>query len=128
MRAPEDGMATFRIEVGHTNGVKPGNIVGAIANEANIDSKVIGRIEIYDDYSTLDLPADLPKDLLDYLKTVWVAGQQLNITRDGETPPPKKAGAPKKSFGAERGGERSAATKPGYKSDKPSYTKKPRTT
>ncbi|MFC5461443.1 DEAD/DEAH box helicase [Massilia niabensis] len=124
MRAPEDGMATFRIEVGHTNGVKPGNIVGAIANEANIDSKVIGRIEIYDDYSTLDLPADLPKDLLDHLKTVWVAGQQLNITRDGETPPPKKAGAPKKSFGAERG----AMGKPGYKSDKPSYTKKPRTT
>ncbi|MDB5747498.1 MAG: helicase [Massilia sp.] len=124
MRAPEDGMATFRIEVGHTNGVKPGNIVGAIANEANIDSKVIGRIEIYDDYSTLDLPADLPKDLLDHLKTVWVAGQQLNITRDGETPPPKKAGAPKKSFGAERG----ATAKPGYKSDKPSYTKKPRTT
>ena len=122
MRAPEDGMATFRIEVGHTNGVKPGNIVGAIANEANIDSKVIGRIEIYDDYSTLDLPADLPKDMLDHLKTVWVAGQQLNITRDGETPPPKKAGAPKKSFGAERG------AKPGYKSDKPSYTKKPRTT
>jgi hypothetical protein len=34
MRAPEEGMATYRIEVGHANGVKPGNIVGAIANEA----------------------------------------------------------------------------------------------
>jgi ATP-dependent RNA helicase DeaD len=117
-RAPDEGMATFRIEVGHANGVKPGNIVGAIANEANIDSKLIGRIEIYDDFSTLDLPADMPPDLIDHLKTVWVAGQQLNITRDGETPPPKKA-APKKSFGAER----RYGEKPGFKSDKPPFKK-----
>ena len=94
MKPQEEGMGTFRIEVGHAHGVKPGNIVGAIANEAGIESKFIGRIEIYDDYSTLDLPSDMPPDLIDHLKTVWVAGQQLNITRDGETPPPKKAGAP----------------------------------
>jgi ATP-dependent RNA helicase DeaD len=79
-------MATYRIEVGHAHGVKPGNIVGAIANEAGIESRYIGRIEIYDDHSTLDLPADLPPDLVEHLRKVWVAGQQLNITRDGETP------------------------------------------
>ncbi|RBA24756.1 DEAD/DEAH box helicase [Herminiimonas fonticola] len=97
-RAPDEGMQTFRIEVGHAHGVKPGNIVGAIANEANLDSKYIGRIEIYDDYSTLDLPNSLPSDMLDHLKKVWVAGQQLNITADGEAsaqsaaaPAPKKA-------------------------------------
>jgi len=112
MRDPEPGMATYRIEVGHANGVKPGNIVGAIANEGNIESRHIGRIEIYDDYTTLDLPSDLPKDLVDHLKTVWVAGQQLNITRDGEeVPAPKKAGGAKKSFGAER----RAAEKPTFK-------------
>ncbi|MFC3459396.1 MULTISPECIES: DEAD/DEAH box helicase [Massilia] len=112
MRDPEPGMATYRIEVGHANGVKPGNIVGAIANEGGIESKYIGRIEIYDDFTTLDLPDDLPKDLVDHLKTVWVAGQQLNITRDGEeAPPPKKAAGPKKSFGAER----RMAEKPGFK-------------
>ncbi|NYS35958.1 DbpA RNA binding domain-containing protein, partial [Streptococcus danieliae] len=49
-RPADAGMQTFRIEVGHQHGVKPGNIVGAIANEAGIDSKNIGRIEIYDDY------------------------------------------------------------------------------
>jgi ATP-dependent RNA helicase DeaD len=97
-RPAEEGMGTFRIEVGHSHGVKPGNIVGAIANEAGIESKYIGRIEIYDDFSTLDLPADLPPDLLDHLKTVWVAGQQLNITRDGEAPAVKKSfGGPKKA-------------------------------
>jgi ATP-dependent RNA helicase DeaD len=111
MREPEPGMATYRIEVGHANGVKPGNIVGAIANEGGIESKYIGRIEIYDDFTTLDLPDDLPKDLVDHLKTVWVAGQQLNITRDGEEPPAKKAAGPKKSFGAER----RMAEKPGFK-------------
>ena len=83
-RTPEPGMQTFRIEVGHAHGVKPGNIVGAIANEAGLDSKYIGRIEIYDDYSTLDLPDSMPDDLLSHLKTVWVAGRQLQISREGE--------------------------------------------
>jgi ATP-dependent RNA helicase DeaD len=100
VRAANPGMQTFRIEVGHAHGVKPGNIVGAIANEAGLDSKNIGRIEIYDDYSVLDLPEDLPAALLDQLKTVWVAGQQLKISRDGaqtatsEKPAARKAPSP----------------------------------
>ncbi|MDB5906126.1 MAG: ATP-dependent helicase [Massilia sp.] len=111
-RPPEPGMGTFRIEVGHAHGVKPGNIVGAIANEAGIESKYIGRIEIYDDYSTLDLPADMPPDLLDHLKKVWVAGQQLNITRDGEAPAGKGAGsAPAKKAGDRRFAEKGSFPK-----------------
>ena len=86
VRPADAGMQTFRIEVGHSHGVKPGNIVGAIANEAGLDSKHIGRIEIYDDYSVLDLPDTIPNELLDQLKGVWVAGQQLRISRDGEAP------------------------------------------
>jgi ATP-dependent RNA helicase DeaD len=104
-------MGTFRIEVGHSHGVKPGNIVGAIANEAGIESKFIGRIEIFDDYSMLDLPVDMPSDVVDHLKTVWVAGQQLNITRDGEAPAVKKAGAPKKAGGDRRFEEKAAGPK-----------------
>ncbi len=103
-RPQEDGMGSFRIEVGHSHGVKPGNIVGAIANEAGIESKHIGRIEIYDDYSTLDLPADLSPDLIEHLKKVWVAGQQLNITRDGEKPAVKKPSGPRKEGGPKPGG------------------------
>lgn len=82
VRPADPGMQTFRIEVGHAHGVKPGNIVGAIANEANIDSKNIGRIEIYDNYSVLDLPEALPAASFEHLKTVRVAGQQLQISRD----------------------------------------------
>ena len=96
VREAEPGMATFRIEVGHQHGVKPGNIVGAIANEADMPAKYMGRIEIYDDYSTIDLPDDMTQELIDHLKTVWVAGQQLNMTRDGVEAP--IAAAPKKKF------------------------------
>jgi ATP-dependent RNA helicase DeaD len=78
---PEAGMETFRIEVGHMHGVKPGNIVGAIANEAELDSKYIGRIDIHDDHSILDLPEGMPKPLLMHLKKVRVAGQALRLQK-----------------------------------------------
>ena len=110
-REAEPGMATYRIEVGYAHGAKPGNIVGAIANEAGIPSKLIGRIEIYDDYSTLDLPDDMTPELVQHLKGVWVAGRQLQITRDGEEAP---AQAPKKSF-AKKGVERRLSEKPAGK-------------
>ncbi|MBD8634992.1 MULTISPECIES: DEAD/DEAH box helicase [unclassified Stenotrophomonas] len=79
--APEQGMETFRIEVGHQHGVKPANIVGAIANEAGLESRFIGRIDIHDGFSVLDLPTDMPQDVLTHLKKVWVSGQQLNMRR-----------------------------------------------
>jgi ATP-dependent RNA helicase DeaD len=74
-------MELFRIEVGHNHGVKPGNIVGAIANETGIDGDHIARIRIEDDYSTVELPAGMPKELIEELKKIRVAGQQLNISR-----------------------------------------------
>jgi len=77
-------METYRIEVGHNHGVKPGNIVGAIANETGIDGDHIARIRIQDDYSTVELPAGIPKELFEELKKVRVAGQQLNISKMGE--------------------------------------------
>jgi len=79
-QAPEEGMQRFRIEVGHDHKVKPGNIVGAIANEADIDSKYIGRINIFDDHSLVDLPEGMPKELMKSLKKARVMGQALNIT------------------------------------------------
>jgi ATP-dependent RNA helicase DeaD len=83
---PEDGMVRYRIEVGKDHNVEPKNIVGAIANEAGLDSQYIGRINSYDNYSTVDLPDGMPKDVFKHLKRVWVCGRQLNITLDGPTP------------------------------------------
>ena len=73
-------METYRIEVGNSHGVKPGNIVGAIANETGIDGEHIARIKIEENYSTVELPAGMPKELFQELKKVRVAGQQLNIS------------------------------------------------
>jgi ATP-dependent RNA helicase DeaD len=63
--------------------VQPGNIVGAIANEADLESKYIGRIDIRDDYSLVDLPEGMPRELMEHLKKVRVGGQMLRIQRAG---------------------------------------------
>ena len=96
---PEPGMERFRIEVGHKHKVMPGNIVGAIANEAGIESKYIGLINIYEDHSTVDLPVEMPKEIFRHLKKTWVAGQMLNISREREARPGKPG--KKKSKGSE---------------------------
>ncbi len=77
---PEEAMVRYRIEVGRDHGVQPKNIVGAIANEAGIDSAYIGHIKIYDDYSIVDLPEGMPREVFNHLKKVWVSNRQLNIS------------------------------------------------
>ncbi|MGJ0514835.1 MAG: DEAD/DEAH box helicase [Methylomicrobium sp.] len=93
-------MEIFRIDVGHRHGVKPGNIVGAIANETGLDGEHIARIKIEDDYSTVELPAGMPKELFQALKKVRVAGQRLNISKMSESakasPEAKKVAKSKK--------------------------------
>ncbi|MDC9725030.1 MAG: DEAD/DEAH box helicase [Gammaproteobacteria bacterium] len=103
----EDGMQTYRIEVGRTHGVEVKNIVGAIANEAGIDSKDIGRISLQDSYSTVDLPEGMPKDLFQQLRKVWVCNKQLEmslvnnnnapVATDGENTrrKPRRSGKPR---------------------------------
>ncbi len=107
----DEGMDRYRIEVGHDHQVKPGNIVGAIANEADIESKYIGRISIYDEYSTIDLPEDMPKELLYTLKKVWVSGQQLKISLDGKEEKShgeNSRSSDKRSFDKQKSGKRHA--------------------
>ena len=89
---PEKGMERYKILVGKSHGVKPGNIVGAIANEVELDSKYIGRIEIFQDFSTVDLPAGMPENILNLLKKVVVSGKRLNISKfkDGQVGSKKK--------------------------------------
>jgi ATP-dependent RNA helicase DeaD len=95
----ETGKRTYRIEVGHEHGVKPGNIVGAIANEAGLDSSHIGRLSIRGDYSLVDLPEGMPKEVFEHLQKVWVVQRQLRIHEwdgkdDGsaDRPPPRRSG------------------------------------
>ncbi len=86
-------METFRIEVGSIHGIKPGNIVGAIANEAGIEGVHIGRVDIREDYSFVDLPEGMPKQIFTELQQVRVVGRELRISRVYEKPakPPRDA-------------------------------------
>ena len=88
----EEGMLRYRIAVGHEHHVKPANIVGAIANEAGLDSQYIGRIDIFDDYSLVDLPEGMPRAVFNDLKDVWVSGQKMKLTLHGKHDKPGKAG------------------------------------
>jgi ATP-dependent RNA helicase DeaD len=83
---PDKGSERFRIEVGSVHGVKPGNIVGAIANEAGIDGQLIGHIEIEESFSMVDLPIGMPNEVFRDLKKVWVCGQSLKISRVEKSP------------------------------------------
>ena len=91
---PDAGMMRYRIEVGYNNEVKPGNIVGAIANEGNIDSKFIGRINIDENFTTVDLPDDLSRDVITTLRKARVAGKPMNISPEGQVKRDDKEGAP----------------------------------
>lgn len=73
----------FRIDVGKVHGVKPGNIVGAIANEAGLQSKFITGLKIHEDHSTVRLPKGMSKDVVRDLTKAWVCGRQLNLTLIG---------------------------------------------
>ena len=75
------GRVTYRLEIGNDHGVKPGHIVGAIANESGIDGSHIGRVNIQGDFSTVDLPPGMPKEIFKLLKRVKVLGRELKITR-----------------------------------------------
>lgn len=77
-------MIRYRIEVGRKHEAGPGDIVGAIANEAGLDSKNIGQIKLYDDYSTIDLPEGMPKEVFKELRGIFVRGQKINISVDND--------------------------------------------
>jgi len=78
---PKIPMERFRIEVGQMHEVQASNIVGAIANEAGLESQFIGTVKIHDKYSTVELPEGMPKAIFKDLKKVWVCGQKLQITK-----------------------------------------------
>ena len=117
-REPADfEVMRYRLEVGHQHGATPQNIVGAIANEAGIESRYIGRIEIHDDYSTVDLPAGMPEEIFQHLKKVRVRQYPLNISRlDGPRPERKRPG-PKPTTGEKA--PRSARRNPADQESRP---------
>jgi ATP-dependent RNA helicase DeaD len=123
--------STYRIAVGHAHGVLPGNIVGSIANEAGIEGKRIGHIDIRDDHSYVDLPT-LPDDMLSLLQKTRVRGEELRITRvDSKPDKPKFSGQSRRPDRMAEASEERGGRKPymgggsRYKEGGSEYVKKP---
>ena len=80
-RPPEENMTRYRVEVGHRDRVKPGNLVGAIANESGLQGRMIGRIQIFESHSFVDLPQGMPEDVFNALRRLKVLNRELQITQ-----------------------------------------------
>lgn len=85
-------MDTYRIEVGREHGVQVKNIVGAIANEADISSKFIGDIRLHDNHSTVQLPKNMPKDVLDHFQKVFICKRPMGLTITADQGPAEPRG------------------------------------
>jgi len=121
---PTIEMKRYVMMVGFHAGVKPGNVVGAIANEIDIESKYIGHIKIYDDFATVDLPGKLPKDALSHLKKVRICGKPMNLTKASEFSFDKLKGGKKSFDGDKKKGHRGQRTTGSDKPKKPRRSKK----
>jgi ATP-dependent RNA helicase DeaD len=115
---PDADKERFRIEVGFQHGVKPGNIVGAIANEAGLDGQHIGHIDINTEFSYVDLPEGMPEEVFKDLRKVRVCGQALNISRLDDVAPKSKSApgsAPRKKADGKPRANKKSDRKPATK-------------
>ncbi|KZZ10746.1 RNA helicase [Oleibacter sp. HI0075] len=102
---PNVDMVRYMVGVGYDDGLRPGNLVGAVANEADLESRYIGHIEILENYSIVDLPAGMPPETMKTLRNARVCGRALEIKEfKGEAGiPERKPGGPKRRDGGFKG-------------------------
>lgn len=126
----EGKLQRYRVEVGRNQGVTPKDLVGAIANEAGIEGRYIGQINLFGDFSTVELPADLPASILDILRRTRVRQSLLNIrlmTADERDAPPERRPAPRWSKDAPARSPRDCRPPPGGKFSSPKRAAPPPT-
>lgn len=92
---PEVAMERFMVSVGYDDGLKPGNLVGAVANEAELDSEYIGHIEIFENFAVIDLPEGMPAPTMGKLRKARVCGRTLDIKVYNESLAPEVGNAPR---------------------------------
>jgi ATP-dependent RNA helicase DeaD len=124
---PSIKMRRYRLAVGRKDNIKPGNVLGAIANEAEISSEFIGAIQIFNDFTTIDLPDEMTKETLAILKKTRVFDKKLSIEelseKNNTTTPHEKSDDFKRNS-SRRGGERKFERKPrGKGGDRPNRHK-----
>ena len=123
---PTIEMKRYVMMVGFQAGIKPGNVVGAIANEIDVESKYIGHIKIYDDFTTVDLPAKLPNDAISHLKKVRVCGKAMNLTKAEEFTFDKLKSAGNSKSGGKDNSDRGYDKNKDKRGEKKTYSDKPK--
>ena len=81
-RGDSTGMTKIYIGVGRGDGVRPGDLVGAIANEAHINSREIGAINITDRFSLVEVSAPMAEDIILALRGTTIRGKKVNARLD----------------------------------------------
>ncbi|MDR1829329.1 MAG: DEAD/DEAH box helicase [Candidatus Fibromonas sp.] len=104
LEPPETGMERYYLGVGKIDNVSPRDIVGAIANEADLESKYIGHIKLFDKFSTVDLPEAMPEEVLKILRKMTIKNRPSKIRLMTDEPPPRnegesRGGSRRKDFG-----------------------------
>jgi len=94
----------YRVAVGHSHGVRPGGIVGAITAEGGLNGKDLGRIDIYDTFSTVEIAGQLSPAAFGRISAAKVSGQSLRIELDSGDYDGRRPGAPRGSHGPRRSG------------------------
>jgi ATP-dependent RNA helicase DeaD len=86
------GTPTARIYIGagRNAGVRPADLVGAIANEAGISSRALGAIEIADRFSLVEVPEDAADDIVAAMRKTMVRGHKVEVRRDRDERPPRR--------------------------------------
>ncbi len=95
------GFNRYRLEVGSSSDIRPANIVGAIANEAGIESEFINNIVIHESHSLVDLPEGMPESIFKTLKKTRVGGKAIELEQVDEEPVKRRSF---RSGGGDRGG------------------------
>lgn len=103
-RRSDGDFQTYRLDVGKRQNVRPGAIVGAIANEGGLSAKDFGRITISVGHTLVDLPKKMDPSVLDRLRDTRISGQLINIQKDTGRPPRDRDFDDRGGRGGDRGG------------------------
>ena len=127
---PDIALVRYRVDVGYKHGIKPGNIVGAIANTADLDSEYIGQIDIFNDFSTVDLPAGMPDTVVSLLQGAQIANRPMSIrpvsdkdVENSDAPPPRGRNGRGNGRSSNRGDRKDSSPRDRNTKDRPSKGK-----
>ena len=75
-------MTAIFVGAGRAAGIRPGDLVGAITNEAGLTSKQLGKITLADRHALVDVPESLVERVLKALQKTTIRGQRVEVRRD----------------------------------------------